>query len=145
MENTSAKRPVHVGHNIQRFRLIRGLSQAGLAYKLEEKRNKSVSQQLVSDIEDRESIADEELLKQIAEVLEVSPEVLKNVDVESAINVIGNSYSNTGHENSAQINQLIGNPTINQTFNPLEKLIELFEKEKAELKAEIERLRKEKK
>jgi hypothetical protein len=32
--------------------------------------------------------------------------------------------------------------TINQTFNPLDKLIELFEKEKAELRAEIERLKK---
>ena len=33
-------------------------------------------------------------------------------------------------------------PTINQTFNRLDKLIELFENEKAELRAEIEKLRK---
>lgn len=141
MENTSAKRPVHVGHNIQRFRLIRGLSQAGLAYKLEEKRNKSVSQQLISDIEDRESIADDELLQQIAEVLEVSPDVLKNVDLDNAINIIGNTFN----EYSAQQINYKNTVQNSQTHNPLDKLIELFEKEKAELKAEIERLRKEKK
>ena len=31
--------------------------------------------------------------------------------------------------------------TIHQTFNPLDKSIELFEKKKAELKAEIEKLK----
>jgi transcriptional regulator with XRE-family HTH domain len=139
MDNTSAKRPVHVGHNIQKFRLIRGLSQAGLAHQLEQKRNRTVSQQLVSDIEDRENIEDEELLRQIAEILEVAPEALKNLDLDSAINVIGNTF--TAHEYSTQINQPYY-PTFHQTFNPLDKLIELFEKEKAELKAEIEKLKK---
>ena len=140
MENTS-KRPVHVGQNIQRLRLMRGYSQSGFAHKLEQKRNKSVSQQLISDIEDREVIPDEELLKQIAEILEVSPEALKNLDWDTAINIIGNTYTNNNHEQSGAINQPI-NPTINQTFNSLDKIIELFEKEKAELKAEIERLKK---
>lgn len=142
MENTSAKRPVHVGHNIQRFRLIRGLSQAGLAYKLEEKRNKSVSQQLISDIEDRESIADNELLQQIAEVLEVSPEALKTMDMDAAINLIANNFS----DNSSPIIQHQPvHSSITQNFNQLDKLIEFFEKEKAELKAEIEGLKKGKK
>jgi len=138
MENNSAKRPVHVGRNIQRFRLIRGLSQAGLAHQLEDKRNKSFSQQLVSDIEDREAIPDEELLQQIAEILEVSPEALKTLDLDNAINIIGSTFT----YNDQSINQPI-NPIIHQTFNPLEKLIELFEKEKAELKAEIEELKNE--
>jgi hypothetical protein len=35
-------------------------------------------------------------------------------------------------------------PTFTQTYNPLDKLIELFEKEKAELKAEIDKLKKKK-
>lgn len=140
MENTS-KRPVHVGHNIQRFRLIRGYSQAGLAHELEEKRKKPVSQQLISDIEDRETIADEELLKQIAEILEVSPEALKTLDIDSAINVIGNTFNNNS---SPIIQHQPLQSTINQTFNsPLDKLVELFEKEKGELKKENERLRKE--
>lgn len=137
MQNISIP-PVHVGHNIQRFRLIRGYSQAGLAHELEVKRNKAVSQQLISDIEDRETIADEELLKQIAEILEVSPEALKALDIDSAINVI----SNTFNDNSSPIiqHQPI-HSTVNQTFNPLDKLIELFEKEKGELRKENERLK----
>jgi transcriptional regulator with XRE-family HTH domain len=141
MENTSSNRPVHVGHNIQKFRLIRGLSQAGLAHMLEEKMGRTVSQQLVSDIEDRETVDDEEMLKRIAEVLEVTPEALRNVDLDAAINIIGNSF----HENSTQ--QINYKNTVHnqQTYNPLDKLIELFEKEKAELKAEIEKLKKKRK
>lgn len=137
----SSKRQVHVGQNIQRFRLIRGYSQAGLAHQLEQKRNKPVSQQLISDIEDREVIADEELIKQIAEILEVSPEALTTLDMDAAINVIANNF----HDNSSPIIQHQPvQSTIHQTFNSLDKLIELFEKEKAALRAEIERLKKEK-
>ena len=139
MENTSTKRPIHVGNNIKRFRLIRGLSQAGMAHLLEEKKGRSVSQQLISDIEDRETIEDEELLKQIAEILEVTPEALKLLDLDSVINVIGNTFS----DNSSPIIQHQPvQSTITQNFNQLDKLIELFEKEKAELKAEIEKLKK---
>jgi hypothetical protein len=58
------------------------------------------------------------------------------LDLDNAINIIGSTFTN----NDQSINQPI-NPTIHQTFNPLDKLIELFEKEKAELKAEIERLK----
>lgn len=131
MENTH-KKQVHVGQNIQRLRNLRGYSQAGLAHKLEEIRNKPTSQQLISDIEDREVIADEELLKHIAQALEVSPEALSNTDFNSAINVIVNSTYD--YSTGSQIN-------YNPVFNPLEKLIELFEKEKAELRAEIEKLK----
>jgi transcriptional regulator with XRE-family HTH domain len=138
---TSSKRPVHVGHNIKKVRIFRGLSQSGLAAELEKKRSRSVSQQLVSDIEDRENIDDEELLKQIGEVLEISPEVLKNLDFDAAFNVIGNTF-NTNDTSTGNYN--FGS-TVNQTYNPLDKLIEFFEKEKAELKAEIERLKKRKK
>lgn len=134
MEQTFAKRPVHMGQNIQKFRFIRNKSQGDIAIELEEKRGKPVSQQLISDIEKRETIDDEELLRQIAEILKVDPEVLKTMDWDAAINVVSCTFrdnSNAAH-------------TVHQVINPLDKLIELFEKEKAELKAEIERLRKEK-
>lgn len=141
MENISAKRPVHVGHNIQKIRLFRSLSQTEMAVELEEKRHKPVSQQLISDIEGRETIEDDDLLQQIAEILNVTPEALKTLDLDNAINVIGSTFTNNDQSNA--INQPI-NSTIHQTINPLDKLVELFEKEKAELKAEIERLRKQK-
>jgi transcriptional regulator with XRE-family HTH domain len=117
------------------------MSQADLAAELEEKRHKPVSQQLVSDIENRDTIEDEELLQQIAEILKTDPEVLKNLDWNAAITVINNTF--TTHEYSTQINQPLY-PTFTQTYNPLDKLIELFEKEKAELKAEIDKLKKKK-
>lgn len=139
MAQTSAKRPVHQGQNIQKFRFIRNMSQGDVAAELEVKQGKPVSQQLISDIEKRETIGDDELLKQIAEILKVDPEVIKSLDWDAAITVIGSSF--TTNDQAPAINQAIQS-TINQTINPLDKLIELFEKEKAELKAEIERLKK---
>lgn len=130
---TSSKRPVHVGQNIRKIRIFRGLSQHGLAAELEEKRHRAVSQQLVSDIENRESIDDEELLRQIAEILHVTPEALNSLDLDNAINIIGSTF----HNHSMQPIH----STINQTINPLDKLIDLFEREKAELKAEIASLK----
>jgi len=137
---TQSKRP-HVGRNIQTIRYIRGISQTDMAVNLEDRMKRPFSQQLISDIEGRENIEDEELLKQIAEILKVEPEALKNMDLNEAINIIGNSF----HENSTQ--QINYKNTVHnqQTYNPLDKLIELFEKEKAELKAEIERLKKKRK
>jgi transcriptional regulator with XRE-family HTH domain len=133
---TQSKKP-HVGRNIQTIRYIRGISQADLGIELEERLHRPFSQQLISDIEGRENVEDEELLKQIAEILRVEPEALKNMDLNEAINIFGNSFS----ENSTQ--QINYKNTVHnqQTYNPLDKLIELFEKEKAELKAEIEKLK----
>jgi transcriptional regulator with XRE-family HTH domain len=134
---TQSKKGPHVGHNIQTIRYIRGISQADLGVQLEDRLNRPFSQQLVSDIEGRENVEDEDLLRQIAEILKVEPEALKNMDLNEAINIFGNSFS----ENSTQ--QINYKNTVHnqQTYNPLDKLIELFEKEKAELKAEIEKLK----
>ena len=136
-----AKRPVHQGQNIQKLRLIRNISQADVAADLEAKRGKPVSQQFVSDLEQKETIEDDELLKQIAEILKVEPEVIKNLDWDSALNIIANNF----HEHATQQINYKNVVHNSPTFNPLDKLIDLFEKEKAELKAEIEKLKKGKK
>jgi transcriptional regulator with XRE-family HTH domain len=81
--------PVHVGRNIQKIRLIRGFSQSSFAQKLEDVRHKPVSQQLVSDIENRSTIEDEEMLKQIAKILGVDTEMLTTLDLSDAIQIIG--------------------------------------------------------
>lgn len=130
---TQSKKP-HVGRNIQTIRYIRGISQADLGVQLEDRLNRPFSQQLVSDIEGRENVDDENLLKQIAEILKVTPDALQNMDMDNAINIFGSTFKD-------QAMQPIQS-TIHQTINPLDKLIELFEKEKAELKAENERLKK---
>jgi len=134
METSFAKRSIHVGRNIQKFRLLRDKSQGDIAADLENILHKPVSQQFISDLENKETIEDDELLKQIAEILKVDSEVLRNIDLDAAINIISNTFTN---------NQFAGYTVNNNpVFNPLDKLIELFEKEKAELKAEIERLKK---
>ncbi|MGN6437599.1 MAG: helix-turn-helix transcriptional regulator [Agriterribacter sp.] len=141
MEQVFAKRPVHVGQNIQKFRFIRNKSQMDMAVELESRLGRTISQQLISDIEKRETIEDDELLKQIADILKVDAEVLTNLNWDAAINVMSNTFTNHDHSQQ-QFATYINN---SQVYNPLDKLIELFEKEKAELKAEIERLKKEKK
>jgi transcriptional regulator with XRE-family HTH domain len=144
MEHISKKHSVHQGQNIQKFRLIRNISQTDLADKLGEKQHKIVSQQLISDIEKREIIEDEELLKQIAEILKVDPEVIKNLDWDSAITIMGNTIHATSYDHSNSFNlPIYHNSTIRQHYYPIEKVIELFEKKEAELKAEIKKLRKE--
>jgi|SRR5579863_1353500 len=137
---TQSKKP-HVGRNIQTIRYIRGISQTEMGVQLEDRLNRPFSQQLISDIEGRQGIEDEELLRQIAEILKVEPEALKNLDFESAINVIGNTFTN----NDYSYQQFATHIHNEQTHNPLDKLIELFEREKAELKVEIEKLKKKKK
>jgi transcriptional regulator with XRE-family HTH domain len=130
---------VHVGSNISKFRRIRGLSQGALAAKLEEKRRKPVSQQLISDIESRPTIEDEELLNQIAQILEVEPELLKTVDLDDAINIIGNIF----HDNASQ--QINYKNTVHNspTFSNSDRVVELLEKaikENESLRAEIMKL-----
>jgi transcriptional regulator with XRE-family HTH domain len=135
---TQSKKGPHVGRNIQTIRFIRGISQVELGADLEERLHRPFSQQLISDIESRQEIEDEDLLRQIAEILKVTPEALKDLDLNSAINVIGNTFTNKDYS----YQQFATHIHNEQTHNPLDKLIDLFEKEKAELKAEIEKLKK---
>ena len=70
-------------------------------------------------------MVDDALLSQVAEVLKVPAEAIKNFDEEAAIYNIQNNYegSNTGATG-------IGNQIQNCTFNPLEKYIEAVEENK---------------
>jgi transcriptional regulator with XRE-family HTH domain len=132
---------VHVGHNIANVRRSIRMSQIELASRLEDKRGRPVSQQLMSDIENRKEIDDDELLQQIAECLNVAPDFLKEADYEKILQIVSNTFNNSDHA----INPLgiIYNFTVNN--------FESLEKEKAEmagqikkLEAELERLRKQK-
>ena len=68
----------HVGHNLQKIRVYFGMKQEALAADL------GVNQQVISKIEKQEEI-EEGLLNQIASVLGISAEVIKDFDVEKAI------------------------------------------------------------
>jgi transcriptional regulator with XRE-family HTH domain len=107
------EKTIHQGRNVKRFREMLGLKQEGLAYQLGEDWN----QQKISLLEQKEEI-DDALLQQIAEQLKVPVEAIKNFDEDTAVNIIGNSITN--NDNGSVFNYY-------PTFNPIEKIIELYE------------------
>jgi transcriptional regulator with XRE-family HTH domain len=121
---TDMDKIIHQGRNVKRFREMLGIKQEGLAYMLGDDWN----QKKISGLEQKEVI-DDPLLEQVAKLLKVPADAIKNFDEEAAINVIGNSY----HDNSTS------NVNYHCTFNPIDKIVELYEalvkseKEKVEL------------
>ncbi|GLU54940.1 helix-turn-helix domain-containing protein [Dyadobacter frigoris] len=111
--STSTK-PNHIGHKISRIRELRGLKQEALAFELK------VSQQTVSKIEQSETV-EEQILEQIAQILGVPVEGIKNFSEEAVFNIIGNSFS----DNSSNNNNYLC------TINPLEKIIQLYDEKVA--------------
>lgn len=110
--NTTSK-PKHIGRNISRIRELRGIKQEALAMAI------GVSQQTISNIEGSETV-DEEKLQLIAKELGVTPEAIKSFSEEGVIN-----YFNTFNEEVNNSNFGHGN-TCN--FNPLDKVVELYER-----------------
>jgi transcriptional regulator with XRE-family HTH domain len=110
---------IHHGRNIKRFREMLGFKQEGLAIELGDDWN----QQKVSLLEQKE-VVDDALLSQVAEVLRVPAEAIKNFDEEAAIYNIQNNYE--GSTGSVGVE----NQNYNCTFNPLEKYIEVVEENK---------------
>lgn len=113
----------HTGRNVQRVRMYFGVKQEALAADL------GISQQEVSKIEQQEEI-EEEVLSRIAGVLGISSEVIRDFDVERAIYNINNSYSD------ATIAE--GSTAVVLQINPIEKIIELYERL---LKSEREKIK----
>lgn len=108
--NTTAK-PNHIGRKISKIRELRGMKQEALAQAI------GVSQQTISTIENSEEV-EEKVLAKIAEELGVSVEGIRNFSEEAVLNIIGNTY-NIDNASSAF--------NFSCSFNPLEKVIELFE------------------
>ena len=119
--NTIAMPKIHQGKNIKRFRDILGVKQEALAAKLD------ITQQTLSYLEQKEQI-DEKTLDKVAEALQIPIEAIKNMTDEAAVNIIASN----NHDNSASVNYY-------PTFNPIEKLVELYERM---LKAEQEKVSK---
>lgn len=111
-----AEQTLHIGRKISRIRELKGMKQEALAQEL------GVSQQTVSNIENNQQIEDEVLAK-IAKALGVTPEAVKNFSEEAVMN-----FFNTFNDSSINQGPLTNYGTIN--FNPLDKLIEVFEENK---------------
>ena len=91
-----------------------------------------VNLEVISKIEKQEEI-EEGLLNQIASVLGISAEVIKDFDVEKAIYNINNIRDNTFEQ---------GATSIAQQFNPLDKIVELYERLLQSEREKIELLKK---
>lgn len=104
------EKTIHEGRNVKRIREILGMKQDALAMEL------GLSQQAVSALEQKEKI-DEKILEDVAKVLKVPSDAIKNLTDEAATN-----FFNTFNDNSGF--------NYNCTFNPLDKYIEAMEENK---------------
>ncbi|MFH6998028.1 helix-turn-helix domain-containing protein [Flavobacterium sp. FlaQc-57] len=121
-------KPNHIGRKISRIRELRDMKQEALAQAL------GTNQQAISAIENSETI-DDEKLKAIAEVLGVSVEGIKNFSEEAVLNNIQNNYDGS---------VVHSGPTVNNqcSFNPLDKVVELYERLVQSEKDKVEYLEK---
>ncbi len=120
---TDTNETIHQGRNVKRFREMLGIKQETLASELGE----DWTQKKISLLEQKEVIEDD-LLEQVAKVLKVPAAAIKNFDETSAV-----SYINTFNDSSK------GDFNYHCTFNPIDKIVELYEalvkseKEKVEM------------
>lgn len=110
--NTPTKN--HIGRKISRIRELRDMKQEALAQAV------GMSQQAISNIENSETVEEAKLIE-IAKALGVSVEAIKNFSEEAIFNNIANFYDNSSNNGAAA--------SVNNhcTFNPLDKVVELFE------------------
>lgn len=111
--STTAK-PKHIGRNISRIRELKGMKQEALAIAI------GVSQQTVSNFEASETLEESKLIE-IAKALGVTIETIENFSEESVFNFFNNLYDNSTISGAQGINN-------NCTFNPLDKVVELYER-----------------
>jgi transcriptional regulator with XRE-family HTH domain len=99
---------VHIGRKISRIRELRGMKQDALAANL------GITQQAISKLEQSENV-EAETLERVAKVLGVSPEAIKNFSEEAVFTNISNTFNDTSY-------------LINYQFNPIDKIVELYER-----------------
>jgi len=134
MTNTFKNHKIHQGRNVKRFREMLGIKQDALAYELGDDWN----QQKVSLLEQKETI-EAGLLRQISGILKIPVEAIENFDEEQAINVISNTINN--NDNATMTNPAVFN--YQPSFNPIDKMVELYErmlKQQQEMIEKLERL-----
>ncbi|WPV65923.1 helix-turn-helix transcriptional regulator [Chitinophaga sp. LS1] len=116
MSVTTMNKSIHEGRNIKRFREMLNITQEAMAADLGD----DWTQKKISLLEGKEKI-EPEILDQVARVLKISPEAIKNFSEEAAFNVIANTFNSNDTSTLNAIN-------YNCSFNPLDKVIELYER-----------------
>ena len=127
---TDMPKTIHQGRNVKRFREMLGIKQEALAFDLGDDWN----QKKISLLEQKEEI-EPKLLQQIADLLKVPADAIKNFDEEQAVNIISNTFND---------NAILNGVNYNPTFNPIDKLVDALEENKklydALLKSEREKI-----
>jgi transcriptional regulator with XRE-family HTH domain len=114
---------VHEGRSIKRIREILGKKQEDLASHL------GMTQQAISLLEGKE-IIDPKVLDDVAKFLHVSVDSIRNYDEDATINIFSNTFTDF-KDNASAINS-----NCHLTFNPIDKIIAMYErmlKEKDEI------------
>jgi transcriptional regulator with XRE-family HTH domain len=122
---------VHEGRNVKRFREMLGIKQDALAADLGDDWN----QQKVSLLEQKETI-EPAILQQVSALLKIPVEAIQNFDEEQAVNIIANTFHDGSVANA-------GTANFQCTFNPLDKMVELYERmiqQQSEMIENLERL-----
>jgi len=112
---STTTKPSHIGRKISRIRELKDMKQEALAQAL------GMSQQSVSAMENSETV-DEEKLKEVAKVLGMTVEAIKNFSEEAVINYFNTIYDNDFSYSNGAIQ------SNNCSFNPLDKVVELYER-----------------
>lgn len=128
LHHAKTDRKVHEGRNVKRFREMLGIKQDVLAVELGDDWN----QQKISLLEQKETI-DAPLLQQISVALKIPVEAIQNFDEEQAVNIISNTFTSNDTSTLNAVN-------IQPTFNPIDKMIELYERMLQQQKEMIEKL-----
>ena len=125
-------RVMHIGRKIQRMRELRGMKQETMAGKL------GLTQQAVSYIEQSDTIEDEKL-ERIAEALEVTAKDILNLSDET---VFTNNVYGEKNTLSQVYSQPISEIHVYNQINPIERIVELYERMLKEKDDVIEMLKK---
>jgi transcriptional regulator with XRE-family HTH domain len=119
---------VHEGRNIKRFREMLGIKQDALAADLGDDWN----HQKISLLEQKETI-DPAILNDVANALKIPVEAIQNFDEEQAVNIISNTFTSQDTSTMNAIN-------IQPSFNPIDKMVELYERMLQQQREMIEKL-----
>lgn len=129
MEKIKETKNVHHGQNIRLARTWKNMTQETLADKLD------IYQTDISALEQKE-IIDDEILGKIAKAMDVPVDFFKEFEPEATIK----NYAQTNQENRDNVSILQGDGEQNNTYYPLDKVTELYERLLQEKDKQIEEL-----
>lgn len=114
MKPVSETRRAHHGYNVQRLCEIMGVSTKDLAERT------GLTPDAITKLENKEVI-DEKVLDKISKALNIPAEAIKNYRDEASISIVSNTFEHNGVAAGYQYQSEC-------TFNPVDKIVELYER-----------------